>query len=492
MGKSSQSDGIKYLRYGTSILSHIPTSIRFHSDPGDKFEGKKFKSQHDLLRFLEDGDVIAVRLCAQFPAWEIHARKGRLIIEMSQTEIHREAPKYAPYVTEMKAMERIFVEVNEVTQPKEMGSFIPRLPLALFRADAFDTGDERPLRVLSLDGGGVRGLASLHILNAVMKKASPGKKPCEVFDMIGGTSTGGLIAIMLGRLKMTVDECIQTYQELMGDIFCGSKYLGYLWRGDFYSAENIEKAIKKLIKQRIDDEEAPLIDEDSKCKIFVTATFEHAANNRGPLILRSYTNKQVKSELPTIKLWQAARATSAAPAYFKPIDVDGYKLVDGGLGANNPLGWLWTEVLSVFGPVRKTDCFLSIGTGIEANKAVEQPGRVPTFGTIRSYACIATNAELTHILFRGLIDAFAPRPRTPKYWRLNVSKEIPAWDETKKKWVFWSEKVHHHADYEDMIELDDTSGARSKLMDMTKEYLSRKDVEESIKACAEALRAHLA
>jgi patatin-like phospholipase/acyl hydrolase len=43
--------------------------------------------------------------------------------------------------------------------------------------------------------------------------------------------------------------------------------------------------------------------------------------------------------LVNMKLWQAARATSAAPAYFKPLQVNGYTLVDGGLGANNPLGW---------------------------------------------------------------------------------------------------------------------------------------------------------
>ncbi len=43
------------------------------------------------------------------------------------------------------------------------------------------------------DGGGVRGLASLHMLQAVMNKVHPKKKPCEVFDMIGGTSTGGYV-----------------------------------------------------------------------------------------------------------------------------------------------------------------------------------------------------------------------------------------------------------------------------------------------------------
>jgi len=74
--------------------------------------------------------------------------------------------------------------------------------------------DQTPVRLLSLDGGGVRGLSSLYILKDLMcqiarehsstnpdaPKISP--RPCEYFDLIGGTSTGGLIALMLGRLRM--------------------------------------------------------------------------------------------------------------------------------------------------------------------------------------------------------------------------------------------------------------------------------------------------
>lgn len=46
-------------------------------------------------------------------------------------------------------------------------------------------------RSMTQDGGGVRGIASLLILQAVLDQVAPGKKPCEIFDMIGGTSTGG-------------------------------------------------------------------------------------------------------------------------------------------------------------------------------------------------------------------------------------------------------------------------------------------------------------
>jgi patatin-like phospholipase/acyl hydrolase len=72
---------------------------------------------------------------------------------------------------------------------------------------------QRPLRILSLDGGGVRGLATLYVLREIMAQVSrelegdaPSDqekvlRPCDYFDLICGTSTGGLIAIMLGRLR---------------------------------------------------------------------------------------------------------------------------------------------------------------------------------------------------------------------------------------------------------------------------------------------------
>jgi patatin-like phospholipase/acyl hydrolase len=75
--------------------------------------------------------------------------------------------------------------------------------------------DSSPIRVLSLDGGGVRGLSSLYMLKELMAqikrqqgidssnaRANQLLRPCDVFDLICGTSTGGLIALMLGRLQM--------------------------------------------------------------------------------------------------------------------------------------------------------------------------------------------------------------------------------------------------------------------------------------------------
>jgi patatin-like phospholipase/acyl hydrolase len=78
-------------------------------------------------------------------------------------------------------------------------------------------------RILALDGGGVRGLSSLLIVQRLMHEVQrlmidegnmtdDGKlpRPCEYFDLICGTSTGGLIAIMLGRLRMVSKERLQS------------------------------------------------------------------------------------------------------------------------------------------------------------------------------------------------------------------------------------------------------------------------------------------
>jgi patatin-like phospholipase/acyl hydrolase len=76
------------------------------------------------------------------------------------------------------------------------------------------TQEQAPLRILSLDGGGVRGMSSLYILKDLMARvqrqariadptpSTSALRPCDLFDLICGTSTGGLIAIMLGRLQM--------------------------------------------------------------------------------------------------------------------------------------------------------------------------------------------------------------------------------------------------------------------------------------------------
>jgi hypothetical protein len=81
------------------------------------------------------------------------------------------------------------------------------------------------LRIFCLDGGGMKGYTSLLILKRIIRtmavegslQSEP--KPCEGFDLIVGTSTGGLIAVMPGRLGMTVDECLREFEVTGKTVF---------------------------------------------------------------------------------------------------------------------------------------------------------------------------------------------------------------------------------------------------------------------------------
>lgn len=110
------------------------------------------------------------------------------------------------------------------------------------------------LSSLKSDGGGVRGLSELVIIEKLMvkiqeqsKAASP-PKPCDVFDLICGTSTGGIIAFMLGRLRMSIQEVKDQYCEISERIF-GHPKIGIGKGRDKFSATTLEMVMKETIEK---------------------------------------------------------------------------------------------------------------------------------------------------------------------------------------------------------------------------------------------------
>ena len=101
---------------------------------------------------------------------------------------------------------------------------------------------------------------------------------------------------------------------------------------------------------------------------------------------------------------------------------------------------------------------------------------------------IATNTQIVNILFRCLINAFAPKPQGKKYWRLNIGEEIPAWNE--KTYPFWDifhqfeKDIMHVQDYAKLGDLDDVDSL-PELVQMTKKYIDAQD--QDISECAAAL-----
>ncbi|SLM34571.1 Tetratricopeptide-like helical domain [Lasallia pustulata] len=239
------------------------------------------------------------------------------------------------------------------------------------------------LCLLSLDGGGVRGLSALYILQGLMTRVNklrkargePAVKPFEVFDLIGGTSTGGLIAIMLGRLEMDVDECIETYKCLLETIFKSKSLIPVTIKGKTkarFDSNILRQSIEDIIRKHIDTGRDPATEllnngQVKDCKVFVCAT-RHEAANRTPARLRSYEATRLGvGDRATIS--GAALATSAATTFFDPVTIGTRTYADGAFGANNPVEEVLAEAKDIWSPKKDNvgelvKCFVSIGTGV--------------------------------------------------------------------------------------------------------------------------------
>ncbi|KAG6809484.1 hypothetical protein H0H92_016063 [Tricholoma furcatifolium] len=95
------------------------------------------------------------------------------------------------------------------------------------------TQTRRGLRLLALDDGGIRGLSELIMLEEIMHRlkhlssVDSVPKPCEYFDIIGGVGTGGVIALMLGRLRMPINVAIDKYVEFSKKVYSDIKEHGF-------------------------------------------------------------------------------------------------------------------------------------------------------------------------------------------------------------------------------------------------------------------------
>lgn len=284
---------------------------------------------------------------------------------------------------------------------------------------------DKELRLLALDGGGVRGLSALMILGQLMNTVNPESppKPCDYFDMIGGTSTGGLIAVMLGRLRMNIDECIDAYLSLSDRIFRKNRHR-VTARGNIqgrFDSEELARAVKEVVTGKGLQEDALLKDgSDEACKVFVCATSKQTSEI---VCLRSYKSPRGTSDLlNSVKIWEACRATSAASSFFDTVAVGRYgeEFVDGATGANNPVWEVWNEAQVIWGPEAlesRIKCLVSIGTGVPSLK----PFQDDVFHIGEAFVAISTETEQTAERFRrdkSHLDS------TGRYYRFNVVRGL--------------------------------------------------------------------
>jgi hypothetical protein len=194
----------------------------------------------------------------------------------------------------------------------------------------------KPLRVLSIDGGGIRGLIPALILSELEERL--GKPTSQLFDVVVGTSTGGLLALGLTTDPHhsplhSASAMTHLYRTQGSKIFPNSLWqklyrTGGLWRSRYDAAP-----LEAILKEKFGDYRLC----DSPLPVGVT-TFDTTTHM--PLLLNS--RGLYSSKFRDMPMAQAARATSAAPTYFDPCLWKGHSLIDGGISANNPsLVALW-------------------------------------------------------------------------------------------------------------------------------------------------------
>jgi patatin-like phospholipase/acyl hydrolase len=236
-------------------------------------------------------------------------------------------------------------------------------------------------RILALDGGGIRGaltLGYLQRLEDILREQSGNKESfrlCDYFDLVGGTSTGSIIASCLA-IGMKVEEITELYMQLGGKIFSGK----YKW----YNVFTLDELIKAGYDEKPLEEELQAVFGDitlgsDKIKTGLCIVTKRADTNSVWMLINHPRGKYYNSEHgrnAEILLWKAVRASTAAPSYFIPqvIDVGGgapsAAFVDGGVSmANNPaLHLLMVATLKGFpfhwemGPDKMS--LVSIGTGM--------------------------------------------------------------------------------------------------------------------------------
>ncbi|KAG6875306.1 hypothetical protein C0992_004368, partial [Termitomyces sp. T32_za158] len=219
---------------------------------------------------------------------------------------------------------------------------------------------------ITIDDGGVRGLSELIILQEIMhrlmymEKTQSLPKPCDYFDIIGGAGTGGVIALMLGRLHMPIDLAIHHYVLFCQKVFSDVKKWGI--GPEKFKANVFESAMKDILQSTGFPEDVLMQENDPSCTSFVVAI---PSKNMTPRTFRTYQVRANQGSNCTVV--QAAHATTAAPDLFKPVSIISGGLsktfVGAPLGCSNPTRLVLNEAMEVFGLSQPVAYFVNIGAG---------------------------------------------------------------------------------------------------------------------------------
>ncbi|MGW7299337.1 CBASS cGAMP-activated phospholipase [Streptomyces sp. NPDC054829] len=247
-------------------------------------------------------------------------------------------------------------------------------------------------QILALDGGGLRGIFAAAVLAALEEDA--GVAVVDHFDLIAGTSTGGIISLGLG-LGMRPREILDFYLQLGPRVFKDTMRLRtarQLVRAK-YASGPLESALREVFGNRILGESS---------KRLVIASYNLGADD--VYLFRTAHHPRLARDWRE-RAYAVAMATAAAPTYLPGYPLSGARLVDGGLWANNPSMIALVEAVSTCAVPMDAVHVFSLGTTAESRRrdrrldrgGMMQWGREAVDVILRAQS-ISVNNQVHHLI----------------------------------------------------------------------------------------------
>jgi uncharacterized protein len=301
---------------------------------------------------------------------------------------------------------------DEPSLEPRIDAAVERTATAKFHVPLFErlfgpTPQAEAVRVLCLDGGGIRGVISAVFLTELTQRT--GKGITELFDHIAGTSTGSILTALLTtphpadpvKPRYTASEVLEGYLTATKGIFALKGLREHVHAANLFVPKYHNDAFNDLLSTMIGEVYL------SDCVLDVTIP-AYSLSDRDAHLFSSRDAKAHASH--DYKLWEVARASSAAPTYFEPHLITNrtgdktFPLIDGGVVANNPGMCAFADV-ERHGESRDV-VMVSVGTGT-AKKEFEWPGvqhwgvaqwARPIFSLLMDASSQAIHFELRHVL----------------------------------------------------------------------------------------------
>ena len=279
-----------------------------------------------------------------------------------------------------------------------------------------------PFRILSMDGGGIRGIFPAALLACLEQEHLQGHSIGDYFDLIAGTSTGGILALGLGA-GLTAGELLRMYLDEGHRVF-PPRQKGLAGRAKrLVSAQYDRRSLDELLSQRLGDKTL----RESKYRLLIPST----EGRNGEVYVFKTPHHPGYTLDGDERMSAVAAATSAAPTYFTPFEQRGYTFLDGGIWANNPTMAALVEALSRFTTRREDIRILSIGCGQKPFQVTE--GQTRNSGMVQWRGIIDVAMHLQSVTAVNQAGLLIGRERLIRLDRPDGSEPIDLDDWTKAK-----------------------------------------------------------